>query len=79
MFNVFKDKDGNVSSIRSGNKHTQFTTYFNKKAGGMTIRNNGFTTRLNISGQCIGTAFKSGNRTAYFDKNGKRTSHLTAF
>lgn len=75
----FYKKDGGLSSIRTGTPTMKITTYPGKSYGGVTMKNNGFTSRINNSGQAIALGIRSGGNTTYFGKNGRVAKRLTGF
>ncbi|EOU1903713.1 TPA: hypothetical protein ACY4SM_001385 [Clostridium perfringens] len=79
----FYKKNGGLSSIRVtlGNSKNEMnmTTYPDKGKGGITFKNNGIKTRMNINGISIGSGLKCGNNTTYFGKNGNVVSSLPSF
>ena len=76
----FLHKDGTPSSTRTTVGNMSFTSYWNSPSrGGITIRTNNFTSRMNHSGQSIGTAFRTGNNITYFGGHGSVNSHITSF
>ena len=76
---VFNKKDGSVSSIRVGSSNMKSTAYLGKSYGGVTFKNDGFTSRINNKGQTIALGIKCGNHTTYFGKNGSVSKKLTGF
>lgn len=78
---LFYDDKGMLSSTRTTTKNGMSLTQYvgNTKRGGMTIKSGGITSRLNSSGQSIGSAFKNGSRTTYFDSTGGLRKQLSSF
>ena len=75
---VFRDKQGNTSSIRYNGPHGYHTVYPFSKRGGITLESGALTTRLTADG-VIGSAIRTGGRTIYFGRDARMTNRLTPF
>ena len=79
----FYKKNGGLSSIRvnlgDSNNKMSMTSYLDSGKCGVTFKNKGISTRINLNSGAISSGIKCGNSTTYFGKNGSVVSNLPSF